>query len=122
MSISNENDRRDTARAVIAFACLAAVVAFTLFVDTGQSGVMRRAAKQQPALPTEEEIYTGSILFMPYQGNDCRQSLLDNLTGQIRDNGVVPCDSALIDASSTQRRGWSAARVDAIRDGFARRQ
>jgi hypothetical protein len=104
---------------MLAFACLAAVVAFTLFVDTRPNGKTRQAAA--PHVPTEEEIYTGSILFMPHEGNNCRQSLLDNLTGQIRDNGVVPCDSAMIDTGSAQRRGWSAARVDAIRDGFAKR-
>lgn len=116
----NKNDRRDIAQTMLAFACLAAVVAFSLFVDTRQSGVTSRTAAG-PHIPTEEEIYTGSILFMPYQGNDCRQSLLDNLTGQIRDNGVVPCDSAMLDAGNGQRRAWSAARVDAIRDGFSRR-
>jgi hypothetical protein len=121
MGHSGEKDnRRDIAQVTLAFACLAAVVAFTLFVDSGPAAVTRRAAAP-PHVPTEEEIYTGSILFMPYEGNDCRQSLLDNLTGQIRDNGVVPCDRAMIDAGSTQRRAWSAARVDAIRDGFARR-
>jgi hypothetical protein len=116
----NKHDRRDIAQVTLAFACLAAVVAFTLFVDTGRIGVTRQTAAPTH-IPTEEEIYTGSILFMPYQGNDCRQSLLDNLTGQIRDNGIVPCDSAMIDAGNSQRRAWSAARVDAIRDGFARR-
>jgi hypothetical protein len=119
MNNSKSSERRDLAQATLALACLAAAVIFSLFGDSGRSSITRQAVT--PHALSDEEIYTGSILFMPYQGNDCRQNLLDNLTGQIRENGVVPCDSAILQTGSKQARAWSAARVDAIRDGFARR-
>jgi len=110
-------DRSDIAQAVFALACLIAVIAFSFFAD------VRIASHQAgaPRVPTDDEIYTGSILFMPHIGNDCRQNLLDNLTGQIRENGVVACDAALASSNGGQTRTLSAARVEAIRDGFAKR-
>lgn len=112
-------DRRDFVQAGFAVACLIAVIAFSFLADTGARDASRQAAA--PRAQTDDEIYTGSILFMPYMGNDCRQNLLDNLTGQIRENGVVACDLALSHSSAGQARTWSAARVDAIRDGFSKR-
>ncbi len=111
-------DRYDAGRAILAFCCLGAVIAFSTLVDTraGRSRVVTA-----PAPPSDEEIYTGSILFVPYEGNVCRQNLLDNLTGQIRENGIVACDAALAQSTDKSGRNWSAARVDAIRDGFSRR-
>ncbi len=119
MAIMSSDNRRDLTQAVFAVCCLMAVVAFSLLVDSGARQVSRQSAAQ--AAPTEEEIYTGSILFMPYDGNDCRQNLLDNLTGQIRENGIVACDTALSQLESVHSRTLSSARVDAIRGGFSRR-
>lgn len=112
-------DRRDAYRAVLALACLACVIAFSALVQTNEPARERRAATSQAL--ADDEIYTGSILFMPYEGNDCRQHLLDNLSGRIWDNGVVACDGALAHSAGLQARQWSAARVDAIRGGFAKR-
>lgn len=123
MTKLDRNKRRDITQAALAVCCLVSVVAFSLFADTGSRHVSRQAKNQAAGQgpPTDEEIYTGSILFMPYVGNDCRQNLLDNITGQIRENGVVACDAAMSQTAAAQGRTWSAARVDAIRGGFARR-
>ena len=43
---------------------------------------------------SEPELLNGSLLHFPLSGNTCRQSLIDNATGQIRDNGFVDCDAA----------------------------
>lgn len=112
-------DRRDGHRAVLAVACLMFVIAFSSFVRTGAPAGSHQPAPAQQA--DDDEIYTGSILFMPYQGNQCRQHLLDNLSGRVWDNGVVDCENAMARAAGPQTKTWSAARVDAIRDGFARR-
>ena len=42
----------------------------------------------------DDEIYTGSILYMPDMGNVCRQLLFDNHNGQFTDNGYVDCERA----------------------------
>jgi hypothetical protein len=64
---------------------------------------------------TREDLGTGPILFMAPNGNTCRQRLIDNTTGQIRDNGTVDCEAALEQSSG---RRLSGTRVDIIRDGF----
>jgi hypothetical protein len=51
-------------------------------------------------------------------GNTCRQNLIDNRTGEVRENGSMPCNEAL--ATAAQRRAGStgATRLDIIRDSF----
>ena len=44
--------------------------------------------------PSDDEIYTGSILFTPREGRICRQFLFDNRTGRFSDNGNVDCERA----------------------------
>ena len=49
---------------------------------------------QSPAMSRSElEVPNGSLL-SPFSDNTCRQSLIDNATGQIRDNGFVDCEVA----------------------------
>src|SRR5262245_36373449 len=40
---------------------------------------------------TDDELATGSIIFVPIVGNTCRKKLIDNATWQIRDIGLVDC-------------------------------
>jgi len=68
-----------------------------------------------------DDLTTGSIVFVPIFGNHCRSRLIDNATWQIRDNGTVDCTAALAHNASGRRVGWSAARVDVVRQGFAHR-
>jgi hypothetical protein len=78
----------------------------------------RQAAAAAAALAAaDNEIYTGSILYMPNSGNDCRQLLFDNQNGQFTDNGFVDCDRAAYRDSATPKH-WSAARVRVISSGF----
>jgi hypothetical protein len=70
---------------------------------------------------TDEDLATGSILLVPFYGNDCRLRLIENATWRIWDHGVVDCHSAL-EQSRARTNGWSAAgRIEVIRDGFFRR-
>ena len=65
------------------------------------------------------EIYTGSVLYMPQEGRNCRQMLFDNHTGRFTDNGSVDCENAAyrgVDGNGTKQ--WSSARTRVIADGF----
>ena len=53
------------------------------------------ALLQSPAISRNElKVPNGSLLFSPFSDNTCRQSLIDNATGRIRDNGFVDCEVA----------------------------
>jgi hypothetical protein len=68
-----------------------------------------------------DDLTTGSIVFVPTHGERCRNSLIDNATWRIRDNGVVDCRAALSQNAHIGRLRWSTARVDVIRHGFTKR-
>jgi hypothetical protein len=65
------------------------------------------------------ETYTGSVLYMPQEGRNCRQMLFDNQTGLFTDNGSVDCDNAAyrgVDGNLSKQ--WSSNRARVIADGF----
>ena len=66
----------------------------------------------------DDEIYTGSILYLPYEGTNCRQILFDNRNGRFTDNGYVDCLNAEAQSGIGSPKQWSAARVRVISDGF----
>jgi hypothetical protein len=66
----------------------------------------------------DDGIYTGSILYIPYEGRNCRQILFDNRNGRFTDNGYVDCMSAEAQSGISSPKQWSAARVRVISDGF----
>ena len=76
---------------------------------------------QQPtpaAAPGDNKIYTGSILYMPYEGKICRQLLFDNHTGLLSDNGTVDCERAAYQSMDNTPKRWSFARMRVISSGF----
>jgi hypothetical protein len=79
---------------------------------TGPNG---RAAA---ATANGDEIYTGSILYIPYDGASCRQLLFDNRNGRFTDNGSVDCVEASYQSGIGSPKQWSAARVKVISTGF----
>lgn len=42
-----------------------------------------------------DELYTGSVIVVPTEGDQCSQYLFDNRTGRMRDNGYVDCYSVV---------------------------
>lgn len=72
----------------------------------------------QIVINDEEAQQTGSILFVPFRGNECQRNLFDNKTGQIWHSDSVHCDLALAKPSNTLPKGWSLARTEAIRGSF----
>jgi hypothetical protein len=68
---------------------------------------------------SDDALYTGSILFVPRDGDHCWQRFLDNQTGRLWDNGFVSCEATAPHSLISQPGRYSAAgRVDAIRKGF----
>lgn len=113
--------RRDNRRALAICLLFGAIAVFglgTIIRNTPSSGTRIASATSAHG---GDDLTTGSIVFVPIFGNDCRRRLIDNATWQIRDNGVVDCNAALIQNTQGRRIGWSAARVDVVRQGFSHR-
>jgi hypothetical protein len=86
---------RERSRQMVYLAAIGSVLGVGLFA-AGELKVgqflpwLPRLSLSKPApVPTEEEIYTASILYLPNEGTTCRQLLFDNRTGRFRDNGLV---------------------------------
>ena len=79
-----------------------------------------RAPVKPAKPPSDDEIYTGSILFVPNDGKICRQFLFDNRTGRTNDNGLVDCDHAYYPRASKAPVQWSSARAQVISESFRR--
>ena len=80
----------------------------------GKAGITVTAAA---AGQSDDDVYTGSILYMPNDGRLCRQLLFDNQNGQFTDNGYVDCAQAAYNGLDGPKR-WSAARIRVIATGF----
>ena len=65
----------------------------------------------------DDDIYTGSILYMPDTSNVCHQWLFNNQNGRFTDNGNVNCEQAAYQGLDGPKR-WSAARIRVISTGF----
>ena len=95
---------------------VAAFLALGLFVNGEYLTKRPHAAPRVAIAPSDDEIYTSSILFMPPEGKICRQLLFDNRTGRLRDNGNVACERASYQGMGAKH--WSTARLWAISRGF----
>jgi hypothetical protein len=75
---------------------LHSIIVVTLFLVLGlfvnEEYLTKKPHTDQPVAPSNDEIYTGSILFTPHEGSTCHQFLFDNRTGRFNDNGNVDCD------------------------------
>jgi hypothetical protein len=112
---------RDGRRALaicLLFGAIASVGLATVVRNMPSSGTRIAATKNAQG---DDELTTGSIVFVPILGNHCRSRLIDNATWRIRDNGMVDCKVALNPGAAGRGSGWSAARVDVIRHGFSHR-
>jgi hypothetical protein len=75
------------------------------------------AAAVAAATPSNGEIYTGSVLYMPDVGDVCRQLLFDNHNGKFTDNGYVDCAHAAYRGGIDGPQG-STARIRVISTAF----
>lgn len=82
----------------------------------------RTLALHTAAVATSAALGSGSVLFVPEYGNNCRRRWLDNKTGKLRDGGEVHCDEAVgWNATPPTREQNVERRMDAIRNGFQSR-
>lgn len=127
---------RDRNRALWAGAAVMLICAGSLYMAThvikpgdslrsanraGQSTMASKQASGSGAGDQNGDDYlsTGSILFVPHQGNICRKRLIDNKTWRMHDKGYVICDEAVSWNANTVGTPYTAmSRVDAIRGGF----
>lgn len=111
--------QRDTFGALLTSAAVAGLLALGVFVNAGIRGPgdLDRASIDE----FEKMMRTGSILFVPRRGNDCRQKMIDNVTGLTWDVGFVDCDKAVAQAQKNYQRQWITQRVEEIRAGLTKR-
>jgi hypothetical protein len=88
------------------------------FFAATETKIQLPIAKPAP-VPSDDEIYTGAILFVPDDGKVCRRFLFDNRTGRLSDSGLVDCESAYYRAPGAASP--SVARTQAISETFRRR-
>jgi hypothetical protein len=115
-----KNRARSSFREILTVSALGATLALGV-VAAEQYVVAKRhaaAARVAAAAVSDEEIYTGSILYMPDSSNICHQWMFDNHNGQFSDNGYVNCERAFYQGSPDSPKQWSAARVRVISSGF----
>src|SRR5208282_6864014 len=98
--------RRKTARAgsFTRLACVTCVFLASLWAAVHYSGDISAQLQSPAPQENEHKLLNGSVLFPPLSGNTCRQSLIDNATGQIRDNGFVDCDAAKAQIAENWRK------------------
>ncbi len=97
------------------------VIAIALALTAFAAEKYMAAKREAPAAgagPSDEEIYTGSILYMPDDGKVCRQLFFNNRSGRFTDNGYVNCEEAAYQGSLDIPRQWSVARLHVISTGF----
>jgi hypothetical protein len=77
-----------------------------------------RGGTSTAVVADSDEIYTGSILYLPYEGSNCRQLLFDNRNGRFTDDGYIDCAQASSRSGINSPKQWSAARAKVISMGF----
>ncbi len=130
---------RDRNRALVAGTALALICAGSLYMagnvvktsdelrsvsraSHGAGHAKQTSGPGEGAETGDDYLTTGSILFVPMEGNLCRKRLIDNKTWFMRDKGYVICDEAVSWNANIQAQPYSAVtRVDAIRNGFIRK-
>jgi hypothetical protein len=110
------NSRSERVRRSTAVAAVLALLAAGLFAARDVK-IQLTSAKPVPT-PSDDEIYTGSILFVPDDGKVCRRVLFDNRTGRLSDGGLVDCESAYYRSPNTPPAQMSVARTQAISETF----
>jgi hypothetical protein len=107
---------RERWRQMAVLAVVAGVVACGLFATGGFK--IGQSPSKPVSPPSDAEVYTGSILYVPDEGKICRQVLFDNRTGRMQDNGLVDCEHAYYQGTSEIAMQWSNARARVISESF----
>lgn len=94
----------------------ALLVVAALATDQIVTAARHRADAKIPELDADE-IYTGSIVYIPKTDDKCHQWLFDNRSGRFTDNGAIDCEVAESEGMDGPEQ-TSAARIKGISDGF----
>jgi hypothetical protein len=109
----------ESIRQTLGVVAIGAVLGTGLFAIADYFTVQHWVRPATAAARNAAEIYTGSVLYMPQEGRNCRQMLFDNHTGRFTDNGSVDCENAAYrGVDGNQSKQWSSARARVIADGF----
>ncbi len=110
---------REGFRPTVVVVAFTAVLALGLIATGGYvTAKYRPAAAAAGTAASDQEIYTGSILYMPGEGRVCHQILFDNRTGLLSDLGEVDCEHAAYTGPDNTPKKWSSARLRVISTGF----
>ena len=111
--------RRDKSRIIAVLVWMAFGTSVLLFF-TDLSAISRRAQPQPEITQSgyDNELYTGSIIFIPPTGERCWQRMLDNRDGKLWDKGYVSCDEAISQLLDSKRHGGTAVRLRKISKVF----
>lgn len=101
-------------------AVIAAIAGLSLGLFAAREIKVVQSPTNSPIMPSDDEIYTGSILFVPRDEKICRQFLFDNRTGRLTNNGLVDCERAYQRDLSGRAMRWSAERAKVVSEGFRR--
>ena len=113
-----KKSRSESIRQTLGVVAVGAVLGTGLFAIADYFTV-QHWVKPATAARNAGEIYTGSVLYMPQEGRNCRQMLFNNNTGRFTDNGSVDCENAAYrGVDGNQSKQWSSARARVIADGF----
>jgi hypothetical protein len=110
---SGRSERR---RRIAAIAAVLAVLTAGLFA--AKETKIELSAAKPVATPSDDEIYTGSILFVPDDGKVCRRFLFDNRNGRLSYGGLVDCETAYYRSPNAPPAQMSVARTQAISETF----
>jgi len=111
--------RGEMLRAVVAGCALVGLFAAAYAIGSHWQAPGRETLFAGSAAPqSDDDLTTGSIVFVPDAGNTCRQNLIDNRTWEVRENGTLPCHEALAAAPHRRAAGSGATRLDIIRESF----
>jgi hypothetical protein len=112
---------RDIARGILAALLLMIVIGAGLYEREWLLGPRQTLSSIGDS--PDHALRTGSIVFVPPSGNNCRHRLIDNVTWFIRDNGYVECNELASRGSNSVNLEYnSSPRLDAIRDAFSRKR
>lgn len=101
---------------VVVLGLAALLVLGAVATDQIVAMAQHRADAKFPTLD-KNEIYTGSILYIPKTNEKCHQWLFDNRSGRFTDNGNINCEVAESEGMDGPEQ-TSAARIKGISDGF----
>jgi hypothetical protein len=115
--MKRRSGRPEVGRRIAAIAAVAAVLTAGWFAAR-ETTIELFAPPKPPVTPSDDEIYTGAILFVPDDGKTCRRFLFDNRTGRLSYNGLVDCESAYYQNRDVSPAQMSIARTQAISETF----